>query len=117
MSDIERINKLFANALSSDKDSVFRRPEAKGLYYNSKKILIDGYKFVECRFDNCTLTAHTTSFEFYDCVFDSDTTVELGAELRKVIQLHNQLGHDVEASDLYNATVSERGAVTISEIV
>ena len=36
----------------------FDRPEVKGLYYNGQRLVLDGYSFIGCRFDNCTLLVY-----------------------------------------------------------
>ena len=45
-----------------------QKPELKGAWYNNQKFTIDGYRFVECRFDNCTLYVNTGEFEFERCM-------------------------------------------------
>jgi hypothetical protein len=60
---------------------------AKGLYYNGKTITLDGYRFEECRFDNCVLIANSTNFVIDRCIVDSSTTVRYGSSLVRVIQL------------------------------
>jgi hypothetical protein len=65
------------------------RPPVKGLYYNGKVINVDGYEFIECRFDNCKLIVKNGSFEFTNCVFDATTSVEFGGDTLKVFRLYN----------------------------
>jgi hypothetical protein len=65
------------------------RPEARGLYYRNKTITLDGYTFIDCRFDNCTLEVTTLNFDLIRCVIDPSTTILYGTSCLKVIQLFN----------------------------
>ena len=73
------------NALSQ----LFGRPSVQGLYYNGKTIPLDGYQFVGCRFDNCTLVVMSTNFELINCVIDPVTVIEYGIETLKIVHLFN----------------------------
>lgn len=61
--------------------------EARGLYYNNKQIKLDGYRFIECRFDNCVLVVHSTNFAIERCIIDERCSIMYGNSLIKVIQL------------------------------
>jgi hypothetical protein len=77
-------------------EQLFGRPVVQGLYYNGKAIKLDGYKFVGCRFDNCTLMTETGNFEVIDCVVDPSTSIQYGEQALKVVKLfnlHNQWMH------------------------
>jgi hypothetical protein len=74
-----------ANGLSQ----FFGRPIARGLYYNGKKLALDGYQFVECRFDNCMLLVSSTNFDLINCILDPKTMIEYGGEALKIVQLYN----------------------------
>jgi hypothetical protein len=39
------------------------RPEAKNLYYLRKKVILDGYTFIGCRFDGCNLEVSSANFD------------------------------------------------------
>lgn len=65
------------------------RPEARGLYFNGKNIKLDGYRFVGCRFDGCTLEITSTNFEIIECVLDPSTRIIYGNTVLKIIQLFN----------------------------
>jgi hypothetical protein len=72
-----------------DFSSLFARPTVQGLYYNGKTVPLDGYRFVGCRFDNCTLLVISTSFELINCVIDPETVIQYGMETIKIIHLFN----------------------------
>jgi hypothetical protein len=63
------------------------KPEVRGLYYNGKIIPLDGYRFVECRFDNCVLQVNSDSFELVRCVIDDSSRVEYANKISKIIKL------------------------------
>lgn len=65
------------------------RQKVEGLYYLNKKIVLDGYSFISCRFDNCILSVSTTNFDLSGCIVDDSCRVEYGVELIKIIQLFN----------------------------
>lgn len=75
----------FGNALSN----FYARPEVKGIYYNGKKVVLDGYTFNGCRFDNCTLEVTSLNFDLIGCVIDPSTVISYGNSVLKVIQLFN----------------------------
>lgn len=65
----------------------FTQPEVRGLYYNGKNIKLDGYKFIECRFDNCVLQANSDNFELIRCVVDPTTKIVYSQKITKIIRL------------------------------
>jgi len=68
---------------------LLRRPEVNGLYYNGQKIVLDGYRFIGCRFDNCTLEVSSLNFDLIRCVIDPSTVISYGPSVAKIIQLFN----------------------------
>ena len=91
-----------------------QRPVAKGLYYNGKTITLDGFQFIECRFDNCKLIVNGTNFEIVKCVIDVSTSIQFGRDPTKVIRLYNTeneplLGPDPE----FHAIKNPDGSVTV----
>lgn len=74
-----------ANALSG----IFGQPEVKGLYYNGAQLVLDGYNFVGCRFDNCQLAVNSLNFNLIRCVIDDSTVISYGSSVLKVIELFN----------------------------
>lgn len=69
--------------------ALMQRPEARGLYYNRKKVKLDGYKFSWCRFDACHLVVASTNFQLDHCIIDSETRIEWYGDIVKVLQLFN----------------------------
>src|ERR1043166_4134699 len=64
-------------------------PEVNGLYYRGKILVLDGYRFTNCRFDNCTLQVSTTNFSLVHCVIDDLTTIQYGGDTLKLVKLFN----------------------------
>lgn len=71
-----------SNALSG-----LLRPEVREIYYNRKIVVLDGYTFIGCRFDNCTLKVSTLNFDVINCVIDQSTVIEYGEGVVKPIRL------------------------------
>ena len=46
-----------------------RRVEVRDLYWKDKTIKLDGYRFVNCRFENCILVFRWPDFELHKCHF------------------------------------------------
>lgn len=69
--------------------SLLSRPEVNGLYYLRKKIVLDGYTFIGCRFDACTLEVLSTNFDLINCIIDPSTSITYGSSVVKIIKLFN----------------------------
>lgn len=67
--------------------SLWNKPEVRSIYYNGKTIKLDGYRFIECRFDNCVLQVNSENFELIQCVIDSSSRIEYATSITKVIKL------------------------------
>lgn len=55
-------------------------------FFKDQKILIDGYRFYNCRFEDCKLVSLRGTFEFHRCVFPRTSRV-YGEEALKCLQL------------------------------
>lgn len=72
-----------ANALMN----LYQRPKAQNLYYNNKKVRLDGYSWEGCRFDNCTLEVLSNNFDIKDCIIDGSNRIIYGNDLLKTIKI------------------------------
>jgi hypothetical protein len=63
------------------------KPEVRNIYYTEKLVVLDGYTFIGCRFDNCKLQVSTTNFDLVDCVIDPSTTIVYGESVTRIIRL------------------------------
>lgn len=62
---------------------------ADGLYFRNKVVNLDGYRFLNCRFDDCQLVVLSPNFDLEHCVIDSGTSINYGPGLTRVIRLYN----------------------------
>jgi hypothetical protein len=67
--------------------ALLEKPVVRGVWYNGKEVPLDGFKFIECRFDNCVLRLNSTEFELDRCFIDPTTKFSYGASAARVIQL------------------------------
>ena len=81
--------------------------EVNGLWFNQRTIGLDGYRFIGCRFDTCTLHISTTNFELINCHLSSNTIITYGPNVLKVIKLFNSRS---EAYEHLGAFVPERNS-------
>jgi hypothetical protein len=63
--------------------------DVHGLWFNSKNIVLDGYRFINCRFDLCQLTILSSQFELLSCHIDENTQILYGIDPLKVIKIWN----------------------------
>jgi len=69
LSDIDpELVEQYANQLAESLDKT--RVEVRDRYWSDKIVVIDGYRFVNCRFERCKLVFKWPSFEFEGCTFD-----------------------------------------------
>lgn len=62
----------------------------ENLYFRNKQIDIDGYEFINCRFDNCKFSTEKGTFKFKNCVFDESTLVSYSGAALKILKLYNR---------------------------
>lgn len=94
---------------------LFSRPKVQGLYYNGQTIVLDGYTFIGCRFDNCTLYIATSNFDILNCVLDQSTKISYGIEAAKIIKLFNsRYEWAAEVFPEFMPTKNGDGTITIS---
>lgn len=65
-------------------------PEITGAWYNGKEVKLDGFKFVNCRFDNCTLTLSSNNIELDHCIIDDDSIILYSGDVLKPLRLWNR---------------------------
>lgn len=96
-------------------EQFFSRPVANGLYFRGKLVHLDGYKFVGCRFDNCTLMVGTGNFELVNCIVDPSTTIQYGVQAMNVIRLFNAHNDWMHSNfPVFAPTRNPDGSITIS---
>ena len=65
-------------------------PESKGLWFNNQTIHLDGWKFIACRFDNCTIYVSTGNFVIDSCFIDATNKVYFNGVSVNIIKLYNR---------------------------
>lgn len=77
---------LLSNALSAS----LPPKRAEGLWFTDREITLDGYEFVECRFDNCKLrVANAQYVNLQRCFISDDTNFIFGHSALSAIRLFN----------------------------
>lgn len=61
--------------------------EITGLYFRDTEIFLEGYRFVRCRFDNCSIRLNSGDFEIDHSVIDESCKVIFGNSLIRVMRL------------------------------
>lgn len=57
------------------------------MWFNGQPVQLDGYRFINCRFDKCTLHVNSANFEILSSLIDPSCRIQYGRGLSKVIQL------------------------------
>lgn len=65
-----------------------RPPEIQGKWYNNVEVSLDGYKFVSCRFDRCTIKIAEGNFWIEGCVFEACAFIWVD-KAKRIVQTHN----------------------------
>lgn len=103
-------NTSFMGLLSTALD----RPEVSGAWFNGKSVKLDGFRFVGCRFDNCTLTISSVNFEIESCFIDGSSQIRYAGEVVKPIRLFNSRYDWVyEHMPFFAPTKNPDGTITI----
>ena len=74
---------------SNSLSQISEKLHVQNIWFNSKEVHLDGYTFTNCRFDNCKIYVNSHNFVIDRCIIDSDSTVIIGGDIIKVIQLFN----------------------------
>ncbi|KOO14395.1 hypothetical protein AKJ18_13915 [Vibrio xuii] len=85
--------------------------ECSGLWYNGQTVNLDGYRFVNCRFDNCTLNSNSGQFELINCFVDERTNVMHGANNMKVLRLFHR--NNCDQDSIFSPQFNPDGTITI----
>ena len=103
-------NKNILSALGS----LGQLQDVESLWFNTKKFSIDGYKFINCRFDNCELTVLSSRFEFINCYIDDKTQILYGADPLKIVRLWNSRNTSlIGVTAIYGPDRNPDGTVSI----
>ncbi len=112
------INAPFGTATNSLAALMSSRPEVNGMYYLRKKITLDGYSFIGCRFDGCTLEISTTNFDLINCIVDPSTSITYAPAVLKIIKLFtSRLTWAPQHFPGFVPTYNADGTITITDRV
>jgi hypothetical protein len=87
--------------------------EVNGQWYHHARVNLDGYKFVNCRFDACEIQVQKGTFRLENCYFDGCMFV-YGGEALKVVRLHNRTLQYFTVPQL-QPTINDDGTLTVSD--
>lgn len=90
--------------------------DVTGLWFNGKDFVIDGYRFINCRFDSCNLKVGSMNFEMVDCFIDEATEIALSSDCLKIVKLLNaRKNKDLRAVPLpwFYPVKNPNGTITI----
>lgn len=98
----------FGNLLSTE------NPKSERVYYRDEAVWLDGYDFVRCRFDNCTLLVQSGRFEFDHCIIGHDTKIQYFDPALKIVRLFlNAYAPLAESMKSWGAEYHEDGTLSI----
>lgn len=63
------------------------RVDVKNIWYANKEVTLDGYRFIECRFDRCNLVVASAHFELDRCLLDDATLITFKGQTHRIVQL------------------------------
>ncbi|THD38563.1 hypothetical protein ERD95_27190 [Enterobacteriaceae bacterium ML5] len=66
--------------------------EVSSLWFNQKDVVLDGWKFISCRFDNCRIFVSSQHFELINCKIDDESVIYYQNDIVKVIKLFKSRG-------------------------
>jgi len=91
----------------------FTMTDVKGKYYLNKKIKLDGFKFIACRFDNCSFYYDTSNFVFDKCVLSKCTVFHPDGAI-KSIKLFNVANLDLSSQwPDFCPSINSEGTISI----
>lgn len=105
------------NALSglSSLAALYAKPELKDTWFNGKEVKLDGFRFVNCRFDNCSLTISSNNIELINCLIDDKSTIYFEGDVINPIKLFNRKWDLVyETAPLFAPVRNADGTITIA---
>lgn len=62
---------------------------ANQLWFNQKDIILDGWRFSFCRFDNCRIFINSQHFELINCLIDENSNIYYQNHTVNIIKLFN----------------------------
>lgn len=89
-------------------------PVVKNQWFNGQVIGLDGWHFISCRFDNCSLRISTPAFFLENCFIDDTSSVTFTPELIELVRLFNFRNRYMQNGyPQYCPTVNPDGTITV----
>ncbi|MEI7219231.1 hypothetical protein WCT79_19760 [Pectobacterium carotovorum] len=93
----------------------FNYQEVNGLWFHNKEIVLDGWRFSNCRMDGCLLVLNSQFFEIHNCFIDKNTKIKYSNDTVNIIRLFNYIAGDgTSTSPVFFANKNPDGTVTIA---
>ncbi len=94
----------------------FARIDVQDIWYNGKIVPLDGYNFISCRFDNCTLHVASGNFGLRNCFVDPSTKIAVNGNVVNVLRLFNFRVENIDATRPYFAALrNSDGTISITD--
>lgn len=95
-----------------------QRQVVQNLFYRSSVIPLDGYHFINCRFDDCILASQTGDFVLTRCAVGANTRLHLSLALTKGIQLYHLIREAPEGlPPRFCPKKNPDGSISIEDVV
>jgi hypothetical protein len=98
------IHKMLSEMLITISDKVFIE----------KTFSVDGYRFVNCRFEKCGLSTYRGTFEFHHCWIDEQSTRLFGADAQKSVQFFVMKGKEPSVPAEFSPKIYPDGSISIA---
>jgi hypothetical protein len=104
------------NTRNADNDkslSVFKDPKVVRQWFNGEHIQLDGWHFVGCRFDNCSLTVSSPIILLERCLIDVSCKIFVKPSATSPIKIYNLRTIVLEGFSAFWPTYHEDGTISI----
>lgn len=92
------------------------RKEVVGQWFHDASITLDGYTFINCRFDNCHITVSSPHFKLVSCWLDSGSAVFYKGGTPTIIQLFTRdFGLSGKEWEGFVPTRNPNGTITVGQ--
>ena len=89
-------------------------PTVEDTWYNGKTLKIDGFKFINCRFDKCILQVSSSNFSLDHCYIDERTVIVYLGDTMKIVRLYNKDNNYLKQNvPSYVPTQNDDGTISI----
>ncbi|WP_447883110.1 hypothetical protein [Serratia fonticola] len=87
---------------------------ADHLWFNQKDIVLDGWRFSSCRFDQCRIFLNSQHFELINCMIDEKSVIYYQNHTINIIRLFNsRFGSQPFLHPHFNAYINNDGTISI----